>query len=404
MAILSAAITRETRDRFRTHCGHDLRFADMTGRVQHGEADRLGNIAAIRRRRGYAAQESLNRGEPYPFASAPGLTTFAVATEDRRMVHGMLLGPHALSVDADGPGRIAAYLNAHGLSESEARRYADGLPTWPEARMREAAQGAMDIFYEVSGWNPELMRENRLRARQMEQINQEFAERKNAGRPALYAFEKERALLAYIRAGDRRGARRILNEMLAIIYMSSPQLGALRARAVEMTSCLTRAAIEDNALMEPLMERNHAWTEQLIVATSFEDVSAVLMRALDEFMDEIYLHGVNRSNARVRKAMAFIGRHFDEHISLDRLAREAGVSACRISHLIRDCTGRTFLQAQFDMRIRRAQHLLERTSKSCTEIAYAVGFGDQSYFIRHFKRITGTTPARYRRHMHGRDH
>ena len=40
----------------------------------------------------------------------------------------------------------------------------------------------------------------------------------------------------------------------------------LRARAVELMSCLTRAAIEDNPLLEPLIERNHAWTERLIAA------------------------------------------------------------------------------------------------------------------------------------------
>jgi AraC-like DNA-binding protein len=41
--------------------------------------------------------------------------------------------------------------------------------------------------------------------------------------------------------------------------------------------------------------------------------------------------------------------------------------------------------------------MLEGTSTSCPEIAYAVGFCDQSYFIKHFKRLMGTTPARYRR-------
>jgi AraC family transcriptional regulator len=49
------------------------------------------------------------------------------------------------------------------------------------------------------------------------------------------------------------------------------------------------------------------------------------------------------------------------------------------------------------MRVRHAQHLLENTSMSGADIAYETGFGDQSYLIKHFRRLTGTTPARYRR-------
>jgi AraC-like DNA-binding protein len=50
-----------------------------------------------------------------------------------------------------------------------------------------------------------------------------------------------------------------------------------------------------------------------------------------------------------------------------------------------------------ESRIQHARHLLERTSQTCAEIAYEVGYADQSYFIRHFRRLTGTTPLRYRR-------
>ncbi len=396
MAILSQRVFREASSAFFGRYGARLRFMDLSGRVAHAE-DWLRDVSSTRRRRSVALQESLNRGESHVFEAAPGVTTFLTAAEDRRMVHGALLGPEVRLAGADLRERSMAYLVSHGMRESVARRRLAKLPEWSGAVLRESAEYGRDLFYRVSRWRPDLMDENRLKAQQMAQINQAVEDLRTSGRPALYAFEKERALLARIRAGDQAGARRILNEMLAIIYMSSPKPAVLRARAVELMSCLTRAAIEDNPLMEPLIERNHAWTERLIVATSFEDMSAVLTRALDEFMDDIYLQGVNRTNAPVQKAMDYIGRHFGEPITLACLAQVAGTSVSRLSHLIKIHTGRTFLQTLYEVRVRHAQHLLKHTSQSCTEIAYEVGFGDQSYFIKHFKRLTGTTPARYRR-------
>jgi AraC-like DNA-binding protein len=254
-----------------------------------------------------------------------------------------------------------------------------------------------DTFYEISGWHPDLMNENRLKTLQQEQINQALDDQRRTGRPVLYAFEKERALLANIRAGDRNAARRILNEMLAGIYLTSPQLVVLRARAVELLSYLTRAAIEDNPLLEPLIVRNHLWTERLVRAGNFEELSQFLTEALDGFIDAIYLHGTNRSNGKVHKALDFIAANFARKISLDEVAKEVSLSTSRLSHLIREMTGKTVLGTLLQIRIQHAQHLLGRTAKSCAEIAYETGFGDQSYFIKHFRRAMGVTPARYRR-------
>jgi YesN/AraC family two-component response regulator len=164
-----------------------------------------------------------------------------------------------------------------------------------------------------------------------------------------------------------------------------------------MLSCLTRAAIEDNPLLEPMIERNHAWTEKLVAAQSFEELSQRLMTALDDFIDAIYLQGVNRSNVKVSEAIDYIGRHYTGAISLRDVAEEVGLSPCRLAHLVKTYTGRTVMQLIYQMRVTHAQKLLTNTSQSCTDIAYEVGFNDQSYFIKHFKRLTGTTPMRFRR-------
>jgi two-component system, response regulator YesN len=397
MAILSKRILSEVGKLCRREYGIRPFFMDLSGRTQN-PPDVLSVLSSTRRKRNYALQESINLGEPYFFEAAPSIATWLIVLEDRKMVHGALIGGEVIVEERVGTnGENVDYLVAQGMSRHAAGAFFRGLQTWPESRTREAGKFLQETFYQVSGWKPELMKENRLKNLQKQQINEAIEDQRKYGKNAIYAFEKERVLLANIRAGDRLGARRILNEMLAIIYLSSPQLVVLRARAVELMSCLTRAAIEDNPLMEPLIERNHAWTERLIRARSFEDISQELMAALDDFIDGIYLHGLNRSNTRVRKAIDYVSRNFAQKVRLQDVATEAGVSVSRLSHLVKEFTGKTMLQIIQQVRARHAQQLLERSAKSCAEIAYETGFGDQSYFIKHFKRLTGTTPASYRR-------
>lgn len=396
MPILSQRLLENVSRSYRQQQGVAARLMDIAGGGPG--ADPLAALGNTRRRRSYALQQSINTGMPYCFDAAPGVVTWIVALEDRRRIHGGLVGGAVRLESAVGRGaETLDYLSGQGMPGAHAADYLRDLPVWKAERVEPAAQGLQTLFYDISGWNPELLSENRLRRRQLEQLNRAIEDQRGQGRESLYAFEKERMLLANIRAGDRNEARRILNDMLAGIYMSSPELVVLRARTVEMLSYLTRAAIEDNLLLEPLIRRNHGWTEKLVQARSFEALSQELMRALDDFMDTVYLQGVNRLNRTVSEIIDFISRGFARPISLRDVAAAVGLSPCRVAHLVKAHTGRTVMQLIHQTRITQAQKLLLRTSLSCTQIAYEVGFGDQSYFIKHFKRLTGTTPMRYRR-------
>ncbi len=397
MAILSKRLMSDVRKAVLEEHDANVLFVNPAGHSMTS-GDRLAAMSNTRRRRSYAMQESVNLGEPYVFEAAPGIMSWVMGLEDRRVIHGGVVGG-AVVIEDKMPisSDTITYMTKCGMGEKESGRLVSGLASLSADRVREVAAFAHYEFYRISGWQPDLTNENRTKVIQKQQLAQAIHDLRKSGEGALYAFEKERVLLANIRAGDRNQARRILNEMLASIYMSSPKLIVLRARAIEMVSCLTRAAIEDNPLLEPLIESNHQWTERLISATSFEDLSQVLMSALDDFIDGIYLHGVNRSNMNVRKALDFIRKEFRVSVSLKDIAGHVGLSPCRLAHLVKECTGKTSLQILQETRIQHAQRLLERTSMSCADVAYESGFGDQSYFTKHFKRLTGSTPARYRR-------
>jgi AraC-like DNA-binding protein/ligand-binding sensor protein len=406
MAKLSKRMMGDVAKHYRRDCGLRAVFLDLSGEIVLGR-DNLTMLSNTRRRRDYALQESISVGGPYIYRPVPGLTRWLFGLEDRRMIHGTLMGGEVMLEDsarADSESsepfyESIKYLIKRGFDRDAAEKYITTLPVMTYEQVEASALQLYEIFYQVSGWNPTLMRENKLRLQQQQQFNQAIQDQKREGVSALYAFEKERVLLANIRAGDRSTAMRILNEMLSTIYMSSPRFVVLRARAVELMSYLTRAAIEDNPLLEPLIEKNHRWIESLILSKSFEDLSYVLMDSLNDFIDEVHLHGLNRSNVKVRKALDFVGANYMRRIGLRDVANEVGLSSFRLAHLVKEHTGKTITQTIQHVRVQQARVLLERTSKSCAEIAYDVGFGDQSYFIMHFRRIMGVTPAKYRRRI-----
>jgi two-component system, response regulator YesN len=372
-------------------------YMDSGGRVS-SHADLLAPFGKVRRQRTYALHESINLGAPCQFEVVPGVSSWIVALEDRRIIHGGLIGGEILySEDPQASDRALEQLAGLGFSRAAAQGYVRARPAWPQARVQAAAAALSETFYQVSGWKPVLMEENRLRVQQQAQIAQAMEDQKRRGSEPTYPFEKERVLLSHIRAGDQAGARRVLNEMLGAMYMSSPKLVVLRARAIEMMGYLTRAAVEDSPVMESLIERNHRWMERLIRARDFEELSRVLTEALNDFIEGIYLHGFNRTNMHVGKALDFVTRNYMKPLRLTEIAGAVGLSPCRIAHLVKEHTGKTLIQIVTHARIQNAQNLLEHTGKSCTEIAYEVGYSDQSYFIKHFKRITGLTPARFRR-------
>ena len=397
MAVLSKRILTDVgRITFR-EAGIRPFFMDLSGRTDP-QADALSAFPKVRRLRTYALHESINLGEPYFFEVVPGLMSWLVALEDRRIIQGAFVGGEALpSESPPPPAELVRNLAGAGLPADLALRFVASRPRLTSLQFRQAAETLQRTFYQVSGWKPVQSEENRLRVLQQRQIAEAIEDQRRRGSQTAYPFEKERVLLSLIRAGDQGGARRVLNEMLGAMYLTSPKLVVLRARAIEMMGYLTRAAVEDSPVMESLIERNHRWMERIIHAADFEELSRVLTDALNDFIEGIYLHGFNRSNAHVSKALDFITRSYMKPLKLKDIAREVGLSPYRLAHLVKAHTGKTLVQIITHARVQNARNLLEQTALPCTEIAYAVGFNDQSYFIKHFRRLTGITPARYRR-------
>lgn len=376
-------------------------FIDLNGEIIFEGRKRklLAGLPAFVQTNAFSLQEAIRWGEPFVFYPSRGIVSWVVALVDQRRVQGGLLGGEVLTTDITRE-EIIGHLIEQGISPGLAKNITAHLPVWPAVRIKQAAIFLQEAFYRVSGWKPILLEENRIKAIQQRHISEAMDEHKKSGQTG-YSIDKERMLLSLIRAGDQNGARKVLNEMLGAMYLLSPKLAVLRARAIELMGYLTRAAVEDSPTLEPLIERNHQWMRKLIVAKNFETLSHVLMQALDDFMHGIYARGFNCYHPHVGRILDYVALHYSEQLTLKQIAAKVGISVSRAAHLVKQHTGKTVWQHLMRVRIAKARQLLENTDGQCSQIALTAGFCDQSYFTKHFRRLMGTTPAHYRRSLSG---
>ncbi len=96
-------------------------------------------------------------------------------------------------------------------------------------------------------------------------------------------------------------------------------------------------------------------------------------------------------------SMNYILSHLEEELTLDTLAREAGMSRTYYSTMFKMLNGVSVWTYIINQRIDRAQQLLEKTEMSVIEICEKCGFNNLSNFNKAFKKITGKTPSEYRK-------
>ncbi|MDI1465392.1 helix-turn-helix domain-containing protein [Catellatospora sp. KI3] len=87
----------------------------------------------------------------------------------------------------------------------------------------------------------------------------------------------------------------------------------------------------------------------------------------------------------------------DQPLTVEDLARQAGMSSRNLARHFRSATGTTPLQWLSTQRIRRAQELLENSDHGIDAIAAAAGMGTATTLRRHFHRTVGVPPDVYRR-------
>ena len=110
------------------------------------------------------------------------------------------------------------------------------------------------------------------------------------------------------------------------------------------------------------------------------------------------IHTTYDANVQIQRNMtSFIHEHFNSKIGLEDIAEAGKVSKSTCIRLFHKYTGKSPIDFLNNYRLQMSAEKLVTTSEQITEIAYACGFGQPSYFNRLFLKEYNMTPNQYRK-------
>ena len=108
-----------------------------------------------------------------------------------------------------------------------------------------------------------------------------------------------------------------------------------------------------------------------------------------------------RDRRRAVETALWIDAHSHRQIDLEDAAAQADISPFHFLRLFSGVLGVTPHQYLVRSRLRHAARLLAGDGRSITDVAYDVGFGDLSNFVRTFHRAAGVSPRKFREASRG---
>lgn len=347
-----------------------------------------------------ASRKAVSLGEPYIFTCHADLNHIVFPLISKQTFLGsILVGPFLM----DEPDSI--------LISDVAKRYRipmdDALDLYDETRelpviepghVNHISHLLFYLFSSLIAESREELRQNNQKLLQQSQISESIQRYKGGSiRTDSYPYEKEKALIAQVKRGDVREANAVLNDLLGyVLFSQGNSLDVVKSRAIELCSLLSRTAIEGGAPTDSILKLNNHFLQNLQQINTLDTLCYKLQEIVETFSESMFNYIPSRNSELIKKAMLYISEHFSNPLTLEEVAAYVHLHPSYFSTLFKSSTGSSFKEYLNMVRIEESKRLLSNTDYSIIDIAVAVGFEDQSYFSKVFKKYTGLTPKQFR--------
>ena len=130
--------------------------------------------------------------------------------------------------------------------------------------------------------------------------------------------------------------------------------------------------------------------------TTLDDLSIWLSGILSSFTGLVFAVPETKHTDTIQKVMEYVNANYMKRITLNDISDHVSFSVSYLSRIFKEEKGLSLSSYINEVRIRNAKSMLLSSDIPLSSLAYCCGFDDQSYFSKVFKKLTGTTPGKYR--------
>ncbi len=298
---------------------------------------------------------------------------------------------------------IECELNDYSIAQRDvAGAILDKIPTVEPARIESLSKMLfMSAGYMYNRMSLDSINERTYSRQIQEKIGGYIHQLKGEERQS-YPIEKEKALLRAVTKGDKEKAQELLNQLLGhIMFSTGHDFEQIKARSYSLMVLIARAAADAGVETDYALAVGDEGMRILQKMHSGEQLCLWLSKTANSLMDRIFKFQDLRHSFAIRKCIDYIEKHYHEHITLQSVARLVFLSESYVSRVFHSETGQSFKEYLNNVRVEHSKELLLDERIRIADIAAEVGFEDQSYFTKVFKKYVGVTPNRYREKMEG---
>jgi YesN/AraC family two-component response regulator len=213
-----------------------------------------------------------------------------------------------------------------------------------------------------------------------------------------YPVKTEKRLLASITNSDKPNAQKHLNELLGhILFCSGCDFDLMKSETYELLVLISRVAIDVGVPADRVFDINRRFWRETRAIMNIDELCVSLSLVMNEYIDCIFTVSHKKNLDDINKAVQYIWQNYSNKITLEDAAKTVFLSPSYFCRVFQKAVGCNFNMYVNRIRIEKSKQLLLRYDLRIADIVSMVGFEDQSYFTKVFKRIAGVSPTHFRR-------
>jgi len=353
----------------------------------------------------FSAQFSANLGEPYIFTCPSNFINIAVPIIiDKKLFASAIVGPLAMgSIDELV---LAEVFKIHPNSQALLPQISLAISEMIVYNASHIQSLSTLLFNHLIGTFKNWQDYELLKTRYQSQlyIGEKIMKYKENATPTMEDISTltslENKIIRFVAEHNKEKVHDILTLYYdEILVIEGGNFDNIKGRVFELFGTISQHALDSGASIQKIFSLDFNQVFTMSQVHSIDALFNWIVHIIDHFIDNVYSSLVLAQSDIIKQALIFIDDACCEKISLNDLAAHLHISKAYLSKLFNQEVGVSFTTFLNDKRIQKSLDYLNDKELNLAEIALQVGFEDQSYYTKVFKKLLGETPKEYRKRI-----